>query len=335
MLAFRCTLTAEQAKVLDALVAFGVGPKEYHVEDDSCRERLMQLLNGHDETFAASKPCPWQTFEQFTDILPAWSGARPAALVQRRQLYGGCCMTAASVAAHYALARHADKVPSWAGCEGTAPTPDVTQFMLHSVSAQGLRSFRDESSGTYCGEVLREMLCTTFVSEFRVIARQPKDFGGAAGVMELLRQRGPALITTVLSSGADDALLDPAVSVHTAAGDGPALKSWEVGRRNIYSFVLLAGRATPSGDIRFLVQAFWADKQFFEVDLAFLAGRGAMLVWADKWVEDERALALVPDAPWWSWAPYLQAGSGTDQTDSHDGGSYRYWTNKGCLSSAL
>lgn len=69
-------------------------------------------------------------------------------------------------------------------------------------------------------------------------------------------------------------LLDPKQLVHVGPCHEPALGSHSV---------LVVGwrqeKGAGSGNVRLLVQNWWHSKQFFEVDVEYLASRGAHLTW--------------------------------------------------------
>lgn len=46
-----------------------------------------------------------------------------------------------------------------------------------------------------------------------------------------------------------------------------------------HTLVVVGWRVSEEGSARFLVQNWWTDKQFFEVDLPYLVSRGAHLTW--------------------------------------------------------
>jgi hypothetical protein len=107
-------------------------------------------------------------------------------------------------------------------------------------------------------------------------------------LISLLDAHGPAFVyalrvstNTPESTGpgpAGPSLLDPLFDVNThvhVGGDGDAVDT----KRQCWHEVVLIGYRVTHDGVRYLVQNCWTGKQFFEVDLAFLASRDARLVW--------------------------------------------------------
>ncbi len=64
---------------------------------------------------------------------------------------------------------------------------------------------------------------------------------------------------------------DPGIHSHVGASDAAVKQS--------HAMAVVGWRRTAEGSLRLLVQNWWRHKQFFEVDLVYLASRRADLTW--------------------------------------------------------
>ena len=153
---------------------------------------------------------------------------------------------------------------------------DLADYIRKYRTAQELEDhiFRDEggSSQAFLAEILanpsglEEFACRSMVNE---------DVGQAITncIIKNLKKFGPALVSGFMVT---ENFLE--AKIHQHLGQGNSGNSKEVG---LHAMVLV-GHRTESGQDRFLLQNWWSDKSFIEVDAEYLAGQRASLVFVQS-----------------------------------------------------
>ena len=208
------------------------------------------------------------SFTRLLDSLPSWQdnssyvafrddGRISCGLLERVQLSGLCYMHAPVVLQAYLVAMQTT----------VSKMLDLADYIRKRRTAQELEDhiFRDEggSSRAFLTQILanasglREFHCTSMVDE--VVGQAIVD-----RIISNLKLYGPALVSRFM-------VTENKAKIHQHLGQD---NSKEVG---LHAMVLV-GHRTESGQDRFLLQNWWSDKSFIEVDAEYLAGQGASLV---------------------------------------------------------
>ncbi|CAE7945034.1 unnamed protein product, partial [Symbiodinium sp. KB8] len=217
------------------------------------------------------------SFTRFLDLLPSWQGNSSyvafrddgrirCGLLERVQLSGLCYMHAPVVLQAYLVAMHGTQT-------GTSKMLDLADYIRKYRTAQELEDhiFRDEggSSRVFLAQILanasglEEFACTSMVN--KKVGQANIDV-----IISNLKEFGPALVSGFMVT---ENFLDAKIHQHLGQDN-----SKEVG---LHAMVLV-GHRTESGQDRFLLQNWWSDKSFIEVDPEYLAGQRALLVFVQS-----------------------------------------------------
>ena len=248
----------------------------------------------------------WQTYDDFVAAYPEWgpvttlpataTTATPptssvfvcfidgvdGCLVQRGQIdsqCGPCYMQAPNVLLHYLLCRN----NSAAQCAARSPplTVDLTAYTVRHMAASDVWRLIDGTAG---GMATTALLALSGLTRRDIVEESPGFLSTPSAGDEIVRRMGvygPALIASLAVNDCDDSLEDRACHRHVGGDDPAVLIGYQA--MTYHSMVIVGWRRVDSdGSYRFLVQNWWAGKQFFECDVVFLRSRLAHLVWVNK-----------------------------------------------------
>ena len=218
------------------------------------------------------------SFTRLLDSLPSWQDNSSyvtfrddprisCGLLERVQLSGLCYMHAPVVLQAYLVAMQAGS-PT-----GTSKMLDLADYIRKCRTAQELEDhiFKDEggSSQAFLAQILANASglegfdCRSMVN--KVVGQATIDV-----IISNLKEFGPALVSGFMVT---ENFLDAKIHQHLGQDN-----SNEVG---LHAMVLV-GHRKDSGQDRFLLQDWWSDKSFIEVDPEYLAGQRASLVFVQS-----------------------------------------------------
>ena len=282
---FRLRHLVEHANDNVVSVVIGAAPQEVHVGIEGDGKHGDEAW-GADSSPTSLKP-KWQSFDDFCGIRSPHSMAPWAApdahdtvffrkyegsLAQRRQVFGSCFEQAPVVMALYVFWKH--NVAA-----GVAPghaQVDLTAFLLRCRSAAELWAFVDSDSGGHSLESLPQL---TGLSESDIITLNSTHLrryraSVADEVMRYFDEYGPGLISNLVVT---HDLRNNAIARH----DGACATAHPIDAKRDterHAMVFVGYRTdAATGELKLLVQNWWAEKQFLEMDLDYLIARSASL----------------------------------------------------------
>ncbi|CAE7840620.1 unnamed protein product [Symbiodinium sp. CCMP2592] len=240
-------------------------------EESKQRLRRLVLEGEHSQSVLDDS----NSFTRLLNLLPSWrdnlsyvafrdDGRISCGLLERVQLSGLCYMHAPVVLQAYLVAMQAT---------GTSKMLDLADYIRKYRTAKELEDhiFRDEGGSSQA--FLREILSNSSgVVDFSCRSLVDEIVGQAIikRIVSNLKEFGPALVSGFMVT---ENFLD--AKIHQYFGQD---NSNEVG---LHAMVLV-GHRKDGGQDRFLLQNWWSDKGFIEVDAEYLAGQRASLVFVQS-----------------------------------------------------
>lgn len=203
---------------------------------------------------------------------------KPGVLIQRTQLSGNCYIQGAVVHRHYLVCRtNSDILPQ--------PAIDIRKFILVNLRADLLSRLFTHVGGGSSHEIAQLLL-----------SPNPSLFSASsvADITKMLRRWGPGLVTNF---SIENSFLRDSTRV-TYRG---AFTSEIQGR---HSMVCIGSREAEDGAVLLLLQNWWPQKQFVEIDQAYLEQSGASI-----WFSRKEHIPVSPAFPCtMTMAEYAEAG---------------------------
>lgn len=271
---------------------------EDHVRMTQRRQRLKDLVCQTSDVVLPLDHHHLQRIESFFSAVPSWTTAAsadkcvipldavdPGFLIQRtHSQHGSCYMQAAVVLLSYKICLNRHK----AGLVHDEACVDVTEHVLRRVNPGRMWDFIWSDEGGHASTFLKTMsgLSGPDVVEYGpgVVAHELEK--SDRWLVDKLHRHGPALVVTMdVEVGPKGELIDELkLAQHTySAWTEPSAPSTTAH----HSVLIIGWNVLPSGKVWYLVQNWWDDKQFFQVDNEFLLSREARLAFiiSDKLVE--------------------------------------------------
>ncbi|CAE7220362.1 unnamed protein product [Symbiodinium necroappetens] len=236
-------------------------------------QRLGRLVLEGERSDSVLDKC--NSFTRFLDSVPAWQDNAASyvafrddpriscGLLERVQLSGLCYMHAPIVLQAYLVAMHAGSQT------GASKMLDLADYIRKHRTAQELKNHIFEDEGGSGEAFLRQILANASGLEGFACTQMVDEVVGQAIINRIisnLKQFGPALVSGFMVT---ENFLEAKIHEHLGQDN-----STEVG---LHSMVLV-GHRKESGQDRFLLQSWWSDKSFIEVDADYLAAQQASLV---------------------------------------------------------
>ena len=243
----------------------------YHYEQSL--QRLGRLVLEGERSDSVLDKC--NSFTRFLDSVPAWQDNAASyvafrddpriscGLLERVQLSGLCYMHAPIVLQAYLVAMHAGSQT------GASKMLDLADYIRKHRTARELEDHIFRGVGGSSRAFLRQILANASGLAGFACTQMVDEVVGQAVINRIisnLKQFGPALVSGFVVT---ENFLEAKIHEHLGQDN-----STEVG---LHSMVLV-GHRKESGQDRFLLQSWWSDKSFIEVDADYLAAQRASLV---------------------------------------------------------
>jgi len=215
---------------------------------ESARERLIRLMASEEEIHSCTIPKDLHNWSE--SEFPGYNKAnvfflnRPTALSQRYQLSGLCYMNGPAMVQHYALTHNNRDVPMI----------DLLKFIKEHFSARQLEKHIFDDEGGVSSVFLQSIL-------------QPNSTLITTGLPQLpnlFDTHGPGLVSKFQ---VHEDFYDSSIRKHYGKPSGD-MKGW-------HAMTLVGHRIDEKGTPYYLLQNWWKNKQFVEVDADYLEHCGA------------------------------------------------------------
>ena len=183
----------------------------------------------------------------------------PRTLVQHQQLTGLCYLHAPVVVQYYAI--WFAKLKDDANANSDHEMIDMTALILETFDGPAMENYIFRDFGGSSQQALKSIL-----QPGSIVSAGSKELAP-----ELLTKYGPALVNNFK---VHEDFLDRNVHKHTGQPIGDI--------EGMLAMALVGSRRDPTtGNVFFLLQNWWVNKQFVEVDLEYLKGCGATLYYVE------------------------------------------------------
>jgi hypothetical protein len=207
-------------------------------------------------------------FDNFVKIHPEWSTPETSwvlfrdhpslrtkhSYVERTQLSGLCYMHGPVVFQHYLVSMN---------CDDIVGMVDIADYLRKHMATEPLKNHIFADSGGHSTEFARTILGFETQESFE------KPDVKCAEVPHFMKQYGPGLVS---SMEIWSCFLDPHQWVHVGLPRG---------RKQGHHAMVLVGYRHEKGALRFLLQNWWQQKAFVEVDGNYLRACGALLTFCN------------------------------------------------------